>query len=153
MAIGTNDRILKFEDTAANIGDSSVAIANDAWSLSTDVLEWTNEDDSELVSLVMDCSYTTAPNANGVITIHPRMNEIVSTNNEPDIDDDFVPRSIGGFVVKNVTGAQRLFAGPFLLPVWKSQQKITFFFYNGSGQQIDAGWVPYVRSIAPGPHA
>lgn len=155
MAIGTDDFIFKF-GTRTDLDNTGGAVANDTYSDNNDLDTWTNTDDAPMASFVLEAAWTTAPTVGSVVTLHCQLLNLFTTEDEPDVDSNFVPRSLGGFVLDNVGSSTTLYfvLGPVDLPMMKSQQEYRFYIYNGSGQQIDAsGWTLHVTPIAPGPHA
>ena len=153
MAIGTTDDFVFKYGTLTDLGNTGGAVGNAAYSDNNDLISWTNSDDAPMAAFVLQAVWGTAPTVGGVVTLHCQLLNVISTSNEPDIDSNFVNRTLGGWVVDNVTSTQYLVLGPVDLPNMKTSQEYFFYIYNGSGQAITTStWKLHVIPMALGPH-
>lgn len=157
MAIGTNDSILKFgtqdEVTVAAPG----TVANGAFSASSDIVAWTNDDDAPRASAVLKCQFDTTMPTVGSIPLFARPINIQGTNDAPQPDANFQNYLVGIFPIDFGVAADTDFwtAIPeFQIPQMKASQEIEFYIKNeGTSQTIGTGWDLFITPIADGPRA
>lgn len=151
MAIGTNSTIEVF-GTQDTLGTSSAAVANDAFSIASDLSTWVNDDDSPTASVVLLANFAVAPTANTVINLFLRPLAVQSTNDSTVPDANFQDVYVGSFPLNDSTVAQYI-SKVISLPNTKTSQNYEFYVENKSGQSLPAGWDIYVtpKTLAPAP--
>jgi hypothetical protein len=151
MAIST-DAAIEFFGTQDTIGSSTSAVADAAFSVSGDIVNWTNDDDAPQASVILLADYTTAPDANSAINLYVRLIDIQGTNDADIPDANFQHVYVGSFPVNDVTTAQYI-PITIALPNTKTSQVYQFYIENQTGQSLPAGWDLYVTPKTIGPHA
>lgn len=151
MAIGTG-ALVEFFGTQDTLGTSSAAVANDAFSIASDLSTWTNDDDAPQASVTLLANFSVAPTANTVINLYLRPLDIQSTNDQDVPDANFAHIYAGSFPLNDVTTAQYIKID-ISLPNSYTSQQYEFYVENKSGQSLPAGWDIYVTPKTYGPHA
>ncbi|MEZ0147942.1 MAG: hypothetical protein AB9Q22_10275 [Candidatus Reddybacter sp.] len=151
MTIGTNT-VVDFFGTPDDLASSSAAVADAAFSIASDVAQWTNDDDAEMASIVLSGTWAVAPDAGGSVALYARLMNIDGTGDQDIPSANYRHKSLGRFPVKDVTSAQ-LTAIDIDLPNNYSSQVYEFYIQNNAGQTISAGWKLVVTPKAPGAHA
>ena len=151
MAIGTNDSVAKF-GTQDTVTSSSSSVADASFSVSGDVTTWTNDDDAERASIVLECTFSVAPDEASIVNLYARMMNIQSTNDQDTPDANYQHMYLGFFPLNDVTSAQYI-PIDVDLPLPKSSTEIEYYIENLGGQTISAGWDLYVTPKTSGPHA
>jgi hypothetical protein len=151
MAISTGAAI-EFFGTQDTIGTSSAAVANDAFSIASDLSTWTNDDDSPQASVIILANFSVAPTANSSLNLYLRPLDIQSTNDQDVPDANFQQTYVGSFPLNDVTTAQYINI-QISLPNNQTSQGYEFYIENKSGQSLPAGWDIYVTPKTLGPHA
>ena len=159
MTIGTNSNI-DFFGTQDVVDDTTTSsIVNNAFSVTADIAEWTNDDDAPLANFVLECQFTTtAPTDNlGSIGLYARVMNIQGAN------DPGVPSALnkniylGHFPIDWGVAADTLYFSYIYgvrLPNNISSQKYEFYIHNnGTEQVIAANWNMWIRPWTEGPHA
>lgn len=149
MAIGTDDAIDKF-GTQDTITGSGGTVADAAFGAAATT--WTNDDDAREASIILDCSFTTAPDANSSVNLYLRLLNIQSTNDQDVPDANFQHVYVGSFPLNDVTTQQWC---PIIisLPNANTSQEYNFYIENNGGQTMDSDWDLHIRPKAIGPHA
>tara|TARA_R110000772_G_scaffold235182_2_gene346778 strand:- start:3771 stop:4232 length:462 start_codon:yes stop_codon:yes gene_type:complete len=153
MAIGT-DATIEFFGTLDDLDSASAAVANDAFSISTDVVTpWTNDDDAPLATMVFIGTWTSAPTANTVVNLYARLLNVADTTKDQDVpDSNFGHAYLGSFPLNDVT-TEQIIAIQIALPNVKSSTEYEFYIENRSGQTIDSGWSLQITPKTLGPSA
>ena len=151
MAIGA-DSAIEFFGTQDTVTSSSSAVSSGAFSVSGDIVTWTNDDDATMASIVLEATFASAPNANSRVALYARPLNIQSTNDGDTPDGNFEHVLLGSFPLNNVTSAQYIMI-EVVLPNGKSSQEYEFYIDNNGGQTMSAGWDLYVTPKTIGPHA
>ena len=156
MAIETNDTILKFgTQDEVTVASPAAVDGDDGISLTSDINTWTNDDDAPMVSVVLNVTFAAVPDT-GTIDIFVTMDDIQSTNDEPDADSAFAGHYLGSITPDQVTASHYLAGGPWALPVTASSQVYQFYIKNSQGDaahDISSGWSMWVTPVSYGPHA
>ncbi len=151
MAIST-DAAVEFFGTQDSLDDTSAAVVNGDFSVTGDVLEWTNDDDAPMAAIILEGTYSSAPDANSSVNLFARPMNIVSTSNSDVPDANFGHIYVGTFPLNDVTSAQFI-AIDIRLPNTKTSQPYIFYIENNGGQTISAGWDLHITPKTIGPHA
>ena len=151
MAI-TTDAVIDVFGTADDLGSSSAAVADAAFSIASDVAQWTNDDDVDRAAIVLDATWATAPTANTSVTLYGRLMNISGTGDQPVPSANFSHKVMGRFLVKNIT-TQQLIPIDIDLPNVSTSQVYEFYLKNGAGQTISAGWKLLITPKTAAPHA
>ena len=151
MAIST-DSAIEFFGTQVDLDSTSATVADGAFSISTDLVVFTNSDDAPQASIVGFFDYAVAPDANSSINLYLRPINIQSTNDQETPDANFQHTYVGSFPVNDVTTNQYI-AIDISLPNTKTSQEYEVYIENQTGQTIQAGWIIYVTPKTIGPHA
>lgn len=151
MAIST-DAIVEFFGTQDTVSSSTSSVADGAYSADADTSEWTNDDDAPRASAVLDCTFSTAPDANSDVELYARLTDIQSTNDQLVPTDNSPWVYLGSFPLKDVTTAQYI-PLEIVLPNTKTSQGYDFYIKNNGGQTMSSGWDLYITPKTFGPHA
>ncbi len=151
MAIGT-DAAIEFFGTKDSLDDTSGSVADGAFSVASDVLEWTNDDDAPMAAIILEATYASAPDANSSVNLFARPMNIVSTSDSDVPDANFGHVYVGTFPLNDVTSAQFITID-IRLPNTKTSQSYIFYIENNGGQTISAGWDLHIVPKTIGPHA
>lgn len=149
MAIST-DAAIDFFGTEDTITGSGGTVADAAFGAAATT--WTNDDDAKFASIVLSCSYTTAPDANSYVNLYLRLLNIQSTNDQDVPDANFPHVYVGSFPLNDVT-SQQYIPIEIMLPNNYTSQQYNFYIENNGGQTMDSDWNLYITPKAVGPHA
>lgn len=149
MAIST-DAAIEFFGTQDTITGSGGTVADAAFGAAATT--WTNDDDARYASIILDCSFTTAPDANSSVNLYLRLLNIQSTNDQDVPDANFPHVYVGSFPLNDVT-TQQWCPIDIILPNTKTSQEYNFYIENKGGQTMDSDWDLHITPKAIGPHA
>ena len=149
MAIGT-DSAVEFFGTQDKITGSGGTVVDGAFGAAATT--WTNDDDAPMASIVLEVTYSSAPDANSSVNLYARPLDIQSTNDGGVPDANFGHVYLGSFPLNDVTSAQYI-AIDIRLPNTKTSQEYNFYIENNGGQTISPTWDLYVTPKTIGPHA
>ena len=149
MAIST-DAAIEFFGTQDTITGSGGTVVDAAFGAAATT--WTNDDDAPMASVVLSCSYTTAPDANSSVNLYLRLLSIQSTNSQDVPDANFGHVYVGSFPLNDVT-TQQYIPIDIRLPNTVTSQQYNFYIENNGGQTMDSDWNLYITPKAIGPHA
>jgi hypothetical protein len=149
MAIST-DSLVEFFGTQDTLTGSGGTVADAAFGAVATT--WTNDDDAPTASVVLDCSFTTAPDANSVVNLYLRPLDIQSTNDQDVPTANFQHTFVGSFPVKDVT-SQQFSQLVISLPNNAASQQYNFYIENNAGQTMDSDWDLHITPKTYGPHA
>lgn len=150
MAIGQDSAIHIF-GTQDTIGTSSAAVADDAFSIASDLSTWVNDDDAPMASVILECNFGTAPDVNSGINLYLRHIDIEGTNDATIPDANFQHFYVGSFPLDNNANAQWI-PIEIALPNVETSQNYEFYVENKSGQSLPLGWDIHVTPKTIGPH-
>lgn len=150
MTIGENSAIHFFGDQDT-LGTSSAAVANDAFSIASDLSTWVNDDDAPMASVILLANFSVAPTANSRINLYLRHLDFQSTNDATIPDANFQHFYVGSFPLDNNTNAQYI-PIDIALPNVETSQNYEFYVENKSGQSLPAAWDIFVTPKTIGPH-
>jgi len=151
MAIST-DSAIEFFGTQDTLGTSSASVADNAFSIASDLSTWTNDDDAPMASVTGTFTCSVAPDAYTGLNLYLRLLNTVSTNDSDVPDANFQHTFAGHFPLNDVTSAQYVTID-IALPNGKTSQEYEFYIENKAGQTVSAGWDIYVTPKTIGPHA
>ncbi len=151
MAIGSGDLIDKFGTQDQVTVASPSSISDGAFSLAADVNTWTNDDDAPRAIVTVMLDYTTAPTADTTIGLYCSLDDVQSTNDEPDVDTNHEDHFLGFFVPDTVTTVHYKAIEVDLLNT-STSQVYTFFLKNNTEQSI-TDWDIWVTPKSIGQHA
>lgn len=149
MAIST-DSLIEFFGTQDTITGSGGTVADGAFGAAATT--WTNDDDAPMASIVLDCSFTTAPTANTSVNLYLRPLNIQSTNDQDVPDANFQHVYAGSFPLNDVT-TQQWCQIIITLPNNAASQQYNFYIENNGGQTMDSDWDLHITPKTYGPHA
>lgn len=149
MAIST-DAAIDFFGTQDTITGSGGTVADGAFGAAATT--WTNDDDAREASIILDCSYTTAPDANSAVNLYLRLLNIEGTNDQDVPDANFPHVFVGSFPLNDVT-TQQWIPIDIRLPNTKTSQEYNFYIENNGGQTMDSDWDLHITPKTVGPHA
>lgn len=149
MAIST-DSVIEFFGTQDTITGSGGTVADGAFGAAATT--WTNDDDAPRASIVLDCSFTTAPDANSGVNLYLRLLNIESTNDQDVPDANFQHVYVGTFPLNDVT-SQQWCPIEITLPNNATSQQYNFYIENNGGQTMDSDWDLHITPKTYGPHA
>ena len=153
MAIGT-DSTIEFWGTLDDLDSTSAAVSNDAYSVSGDLAQWTNDDDAPMATMVGLFTFGVAPTASTTIDLFARLMNIADTTKDADTPTDDIPRIyLGSYTLENVTAEQVIAIDIHLPNVYTSQLYEFYIKNNGTGQSLSSGWSLQIAPKTLGPHA
>lgn len=156
MAIGTNDGIWKFGTEDALDDGTTSSIADAAYSTTTDVATWTNDDDAPYASFTLTMQYPSGTIDTGGIHLYCTLLDTNGTTDEPATSDNWQGHFLGRFQTGTGMAATTDYAlelGPVELPAKKTSQIYQFYFKNDCNVTISANWQLDVVPMALGPRA
>jgi hypothetical protein len=151
MAIGT-DAAIEYFGTQDALDNTSGAVADGAFSVASDLLTWTNDDDARYASVVLECNFATAPDANSSVSLYLQALDVQGLNDAPVPDSNFKHIFVEVFPLNDVTSAQFI-PIEIALPNVGAGQVWQPFIQNNAGQSMSAGWDIHITPKAIGPHA
>lgn len=152
MPFEINDSIDKFSAQTA-LDDTSGSVADDAYSVTGDLIEWTNTDDAPLATIILLATIPIAPSSlRQTINLYAQLLDIDGTDDALVPSDSFQQIPLGSFPVDTITTAQ-IIPLQIALPNAETSQKYKFFIKNITGQTISAGWDLKIRGKTIGPKA
>ena len=157
MAIETGDAIAKFGTAdEITVASPSAIDGNDGISTTSDINEWTDDDDALTYVVVFKGTYAAVPDS-GTLDLYVTLNEVdTSTGDEPTMDSAFDGIYLGSRTPDAVTSEQNLVFGPFQLPKTKTSQPYQFYFKNAQGDaahDISSGWSAWIIPQTAGAHS
>lgn len=152
MAIGANAAV-EFFGTQDDLASSSALVASNGFSIATDLVAWTNDDDALAASVTIELTMAVAAADNSGVNLFLRSLNVEGTNDDSIPEAEYQHAFIGFFPVLNgITTIQRT-TRRIVLSNYKTSSVWEFYIENKTGQQIDAGWTIFVTPITVGPHA
>lgn len=148
MAIGTDAAIHFFgaQDTVTSTGASTADAAF------TSAGTWTNVDDAPMAAAVAMFDWSVAPDANSVVNLYARMDNIDGANDQDAPDANYQHTYLGSFPVNDVITNQYI-AIDIALPNTATSQVYNFYIENKTGQTIQVNWSLKITPKTIGPHA
>jgi len=151
MTISTGAAI-EFFGTQTTVTGTTATVANGAFSITGDIVQFTNADDAPQASIVALLDWSVAPDANSSVNLYARLMNIDSTNDQDVPDANYRNTYLGSFPINDVTTNQHI-AIDVSLPNTVSSQVYEFYIENDTGQTIQANWTLKVTPKTLGPHA
>lgn len=148
MAIDAGNSI-HFFGAQDSLGTSSATVADDSFSIASDLSTWTNDDDAAMASIAAFFDYAVAPDSNSFISLYVRPLSIDTTNDQEIPTATFQHTYVGSFSVSDVTTNQYSLIH-IALPNNVTSQQYEFYIHNQTGQTIQAGWDLHVTPLAFG---
>lgn len=157
MAIDT-DSTIDFFGTEDEVTVASPAAVNaDAFSVTGDVVDWTNDDDAPFAMFKLKLTaagLSAAPVAGEVVNLYCRHLNVETAEDTPLPDANYTRTYLGTFVADAADIDQVHVIGPTRLPNYKTSQEYEFFIENKLTPNIGAsGWELWVTPMTYGPHA
>lgn len=149
MTISTNAAI-EFFGTQATITGTTATVADGGFSITGDIVQFTNTDDAPQASIVAMFDWSVAPDANSSVNLYVRLMNIDSTNDQDVPDANYQNVYVGSFPINDVTTNQYIPIG-ISLPNTTSSQVYEFYIENQTGQAIQANWTLKVTPSTIGP--
>lgn len=151
MAIAA-DSFIEFFGTQDTLGTTAGTVADDAFSIASDLSTWTNDDDAPFASIVLEWDYATGPDASSLVNLYCRLLNIDGTNDETIPTATFALHYLASFMVDAGTVFQWA-TKDVVLPNAKTSQEYEFYIENKTGQTIQGSWDLHVTPKTLGPHA
>jgi hypothetical protein len=151
MAIST-DASIDFFGTQDIVTSSSSSVADAAFSVTADIVTWTNDDGAPQASITLEATYSVAPDANSSADLYGRLMNVRGTNDQDIPDANFQHVYLGSFPLNDVTSLQPITID-IPLPNFKASPEYEFYIQNNAGQTLSAGWDLYITPKTSGPHA
>ena len=155
MSITTDDVIIKY-GTLDDLDNSSAPVADGDYSVSGDLVSWTNDDDAAEAVVALTWQYASGTlSANAVVEIHYRRINYIGTDDEATPSAGYAGGYAGTASVDTAlavsTDSRSLVRIP--LSAMKSAQEYEFYIANNTGVTISAGWKLEITPNTVGPHA
>ena len=151
MTIATGSAI-EFFGTQTTVTGTTATVADGAFSVTGDIVQFTNTDDAPQASVVAMLDWAVAPDANSSVNLYVRSMNIDSTNDQDVPDANYQNVYVGSFPINDVITNQYI-PIDISLPNTVSQQVYEFYIENQTGQTIQASWTLKVTPKTLGPHA
>ncbi len=136
--------------TQVDLDSTSAAVNDDAFSIATDLENFTNTGDAPQANVVLLANFSVAPAIDSLINLYLKPLDIEGTNDPETPDADFPHIYVGSFPLNNVTTAQYTTI-QISLPNTKTGQVYEVYIENKSGSTLPAGWIIYVTPTTVGP--
>jgi hypothetical protein len=152
MAIGT-DAAVEFYGTQDDLDSTSAAVADDAFSVVGDLVQWTNDDDAPYARVILESTFSTTPGVGSTVELFAQLIDIEGTNDTeiPTANHPHIPVAI--FAIKDQTAIQRD-VKTIKLPNVETSQVYQFWIRVNTGSpSASAGWTVFITPITEGPHA
>jgi len=152
MAFASGSRITDY-DTQEDLSDSSAAVADNAFSLASDSLTYTNTVNARTATIVFRCNYSVAPDPNSTIIVFAQQLDIdpvdtgVADQETPSLT--YLHDEVASIPVLDSTSVQLSTVKIDLRNV-VSGQEYQFYIWNRTGQIIPAGWSLFITPTAVG---
>lgn len=151
MAIGT-DAAVEFFGTQDDLDSTSALVANTGFSISTDLVTWTNDDDAPQASIILEVTMNLAADDNSGVNMYFRALNVEGTNDDSVPEAEYRHNWIAFFPILNgITSLQRSTLR-VNLPNFETSSEWEIYIENQTGQQIDAGWTVFITPITIGPN-
>jgi len=152
MAIGTNAAV-EFFGTQDDLDSTSALVASAGFSIATDLVTWTNDDDAPEAALTLEVTMNVAAADNSGCNIYFRATDVESTNDDSVPEAEYRHTWVGFVPILNgITSLQRSTIR-VALPNYKTSSVWEVYIENLTGAQIDAGWTIFMTPITIGPSA
>ncbi len=149
MAFASGSRITDF-DTQLDLSDSSAAIADNAFSLASDSLIFTNTFNARNASLIFRCNYSVAPDINSSVIIFAQQLAVDGAAADQAVPSlAYLHDEVASIPVNNSTSVQ-LGSAVIDLRNINPGQEFQFYVWNRTGQSIPAGWSLFLTPTAVG---
>jgi hypothetical protein len=146
MTFTTGATINEFE-LQQDLGNSSAARATGGFSLTGDLLQYTNTVNALEASIVLTATFASPPTANTSVSLFARLISVQSTNSEQVPDANFQQTFLNAFALNDVSGLQTK-AVDISLPNSKAGQVYEFYIQNNAGVTVSAGWKLFITPKA-----
>ena len=156
MAIGT-DSVVEFFGTQDEVTTGTPGtVASGAFSAAGDTADWTNDDDAPLGSAVLKCQFDTTAPTYGTVNLYCSLQNVLGTDDEGNVDDNFRPVPLGAFAIDESIAADTDYVmtiATFTMRNTKSSQVYRFYIENTTGETIGTNWELHITPKTHGPHA
>ena len=153
MAIGANAAVW-FYGTKDDLASSSALVASNGFSIASDLITWTNDDDATHVAITVEFTQDVAAADFGGHNIFFRALNVDGTNDDEIPEIEYPHYFMGFFPALNaILTTQRSTLAPIALPIYKTSSVWEVYLENKSGEEIDAGWTVFITPMSLGPHA
>ncbi len=153
MAIGTDSAVRSY-GTQDDLASASALVGVGNFSIASDLVTWTNDDDAPEAAITLELTMDQAANNSSGCNMYFRALNVESTN------DDAVPTAvyrhtpIAFFPVAPVPALTIQRSTLIVaLPNYKTSSVWEVYIENQTGEIIEAGWTVFIRPITIGPHA
>lgn len=151
MAISTGAEI-DFFGTQDTVTGTTSAVANNGFSATADINQWTNDDDARVASVTFTGTFAVAPTLGTYVNLYARLMNVDGTSDAPVPSASFLHYCLGSFPVDGIATSQ-VVTIEVPLPNAYTSQVYEFYIENKSGQSLNSGWTMKVTPKAAGPHA
>lgn len=155
MAIETNT-LIDFFGTEDTVTSSSSAVSDGAFSSSSDVTAWANDDDAVFADIVFTGQYPSGTlDDPAPVHLYERKMNVDGSADEAQPDAGHKKGYIGTFFIDPNLGTATNTSDSIQIPLRNNytSQQYEFYIENQSGVQISAGWTLKITPKAIGPHA
>jgi len=150
MAIGTNAAV-EFFGTQDDLDSTSALVAAGAFSIATDLVTWTNDDDAPEAAVTLELTMNVAADDNSGCNLYFRALNVESTNDDSIPEAEYRHTWVGFIPVLNGIATIQRSTTRISLPNYKTSSVWEVYIQNLTGQQIDAGWTIFITPITIGP--
>ena len=152
MAIGT-DAAVEFFGTKDDLDSTSALVASAGFSIVTDLVTWTNDDDAPQAAITLEVTMNVAAADNSGVNMYFRALNVDGTEDDEVPEAEYRHTWIAFFPVLNGITSLQQTTKRVSLPNYKTSSIWEVYIENQTGQQIDAGWTVFITPITIGPHA
>ncbi len=152
MAIGA-DSAVEFFGTQDDLASASALVASAGFSIASDLVTWTNDDDAPQASITLEFTMAVAAADNSGFNMYFRALNVEGTNDDSIPEAEYRFNWVAFFPALNgITTIQRS-TQRIALPNYKTSSVWEVYIENLTEQEVDAGWTAFVTPITIGPHA
>ncbi len=151
MAIAENAAV-DFFGTQDDLASSSALVASAGFSIASDLVTWTNDDDAPKAAVILELTMAVAADDNSGCYMYFRALNVESTNDDSIPEAEYRHTPIAFFPVLNLITTIQRSTLIVPLPNYKTSSVWEVYIENQTGQEIDAGWTVFVTPITIGPH-
>lgn len=156
MTISTGDSILKFGTQDEITVASPSTVSDSAFSTTSDINSWTNDDDSHFAAAILEGHFNTTMPTTGKMQLFTQPLNIADTTKDArPPSSNYFKEFCGDFIIDFGVAADTDFIMiiPFFeLPMFKTNQELQFYIYNYNTSQVFDGWSLWIIPLTNGPH-
>ena len=151
MVIAVNAAI-DFFGTKDDLASSSALIAIGGFSIASDLVTWTNDDDALEAAITVELTMDAVAADNSGVNVFFRALNVDGSNDDMIPEAEYRHTPMGHWAVLNgITTIQRT-TRRIALPNYKTSSVWEVYLENLTLAVIDAGWTVFITPITTGPH-